>query len=155
MCYWFAGWWIAWSLGVGSEYASLWKTQFLILWLVSIALYIFAGILPAHSFRMWVAELSGGAEGRAARQEQIEQAEKDLQLWQQTSAEQSRHQLQRIDELEFFIRNLKEQQIESRLLNTKLLLALLFVNLVVLIAPLAMTLLFAPITNPAFQGTKA
>lgn len=65
MCYWFAGWWIAWSLGVGSEYASLWKTQFLILWLVSIALYIFAGILPAHSFRMWVAELSG--EQRDAR----------------------------------------------------------------------------------------
>ncbi|AIC31318.1 hypothetical protein IE4771_PE00092 (plasmid) [Rhizobium etli bv. mimosae str. IE4771] len=155
MCYWFAGWWIAWSLGVAGDYAELWKTQFFILWMVSIVLFIFVGIIPAHGFKQMVLGLSGGEEGRAARQEQIDQAEKDLEQWQQSSASRSRHQRQRIAELEFFIRNLKEQKIESRLLNVKLLLALLIVNLLILVGPVAVSVLLESWNNPIFQGTKA
>lgn len=155
MCYWFAGWWIAWSLGFASEYASLWKTQFLILWIVSITLFIFVGIIPAHSFRRTVSELSGEEAGRAAREEQITQAQNDLDQWQLSSADRSRHQRQRIDELEDFIKNLREQQIEYRFLNTNLLIALLAVNLFILGAPLVVELFAAPVLNSAFQGTKA
>ncbi|EJT01458.1 hypothetical protein [Rhizobium sp. CCGE 510] len=155
MCYWFAGWWIAWSLGFASAYASLWKTQFFILWIVSIALFAFVGIVPAHSFKKTVSELSGGAEGRASREEQITQAQNDLEQWHQSWADRSRHQRQRVDELEDFIKNLREQQIEYRFLNTNLLIALLVVNLFILAAPIAVELFAAPVLNPAFQGTKA
>ncbi|TCA23638.1 hypothetical protein E0H70_28235 [Rhizobium leguminosarum bv. viciae] len=155
MCYWFAGWWIAWSLGIASDYADLWRTQFFVLWMVSIALFIFVGILPAHSFKQMVLGLSGGEKGRAARQEQIDQAESDLLQWQQASASHSRHQRQRIAELEFFIGNLKEQKIESRFLNVKLLLALLVVNLLVLIVPVVIAVLVEPPGNPASQAAKA
>lgn len=155
MCYWFAGWWIAWSLGIGSNYGFLWKTQFLMLWLVSIAILVFAGIIPAHNFKKMLEQTSGGAQGRAARQRQVSEAEDDLKQWQQSSNAGLRHQRQRIEELDEFISNLKDQEIENRFLDTKLLVALLAVNLVILVTPPILGFFTTPPQNPAFQGTKA
>ncbi|MBW8298485.1 MAG: hypothetical protein K0M60_02655 [Hydrogenophaga sp.] len=152
MCYWFAGWWIAWDLDYGTDYRDLWRTQFVVLWMVSIALYIFVGLLPARSFRKRITELSGGAEGKTARDEQIRLAEADLNHWQQPSAEHSRHQRQRIAELELFIANLKDQRIESRLLDMRLLLALLAVNLLILILPLVEGQFSSP-PSPVFEAS--
>lgn len=136
LCFWFAGWWISWGLGYGLEYESMWRTQFLVLSLVSISLFITAGIWPAWSFRRRVAELSGGTAGRHAREEQIRQANADLVLWQGATAQKARQQRERIVELKRFIANLEDQRIESWLLDPRLLAFLLAINLAIPVLPL-------------------
>ncbi|WP_426232351.1 hypothetical protein [Pararhizobium sp. DWP3-4] len=150
MCYWFAGWWMAWDLDYDTSYL-YWRPQFVVLWIVSILLYIFVGLLPARNFRKRIAELSGGTDGKTARDEQIKLAEADLDHWQQPSAERSRHQRQRIDELKLFISNLKDQRIESRFLDMRLLLALLAANLLILVLPLAVAQFSIP-ARSTFQA---
>ncbi|CAN7770664.1 hypothetical protein LJR245_007518 [Rhizobium leguminosarum] len=151
MCFWFAGWWIVWALGYSVEYREMWRTQFVVLWIVSIALFIFVGLFPARNFRRRMAELSGGMEGQRARDEQIRLARSDLEHWQQPAAERSRHQRQRIRELKLFIANLEDQRIESRFLDIRLLTAVLALNLIIFIVPIAVSVLAAP-SNPVFQA---
>ncbi|TIP25748.1 MAG: hypothetical protein E5X67_23430 [Mesorhizobium sp.] len=136
LCFWFAGWWITWGLGYGLEYKSMWRTQFLVLWFVSIGLFTAAGIWPAWSFRRRVAKLAGGPEGRHAREEQIRQARADLEHWQGATPQKSRQQRERIAELTRFIGNLEDQRIERWLLDPRLLVFLLAINLAALVLPL-------------------
>lgn len=136
LCFWFAGWWVAWELGYGVDYERPWRMQFLVLWIVSIVLFVAAGILPARSFRLRVAELGGGVEGRKAREMQIQQAKADLERWQDPAAEKSRRQRERIAELKLFIANMEDQRIESRLLDLRLLVFVAVMNLAILVLPL-------------------
>ncbi|MBZ9763372.1 hypothetical protein LB553_21160 [Mesorhizobium sp. CA8] len=133
LCFWFAGWSVVWGLGYSQEYESVWRTQFLILWIVSISLFVAAGVRPAWNFRRRVALLSGGHEGRRARDEMVRQALQDLQSWRDPSAKASRQQRERIAELQRFIANLKDQRIESRLLDPRLLVFLLALNVLLLV----------------------
>lgn len=139
LCFWFSGWWITWGLGYALGYENMWRTQFLVLWIVSIGLFVAAGIWPAWSFRRRVAELAGGTEGRLARQEQIRQAKTDLEHWQGAATQKSRQQRERIVELKRFIGNLEDQRIESWLLHPRLLAFLLATNLAILVLPLLVT----------------
>jgi hypothetical protein len=136
LCFWFAAWWALWMFGYGEGYEQVWRTQFLMLWIVAIGLFIAAGVWPAWSFRRRVAELTGGEEGREAINSQIKQATEDLARWQDVSSETSRQQRERIVELKRFIANLNDQRIGSWLLDPRFHAALVVLNLLILVLPM-------------------
>lgn len=138
LCFWFAAWWVLWMLGYSETYEQVWRTPFLVLWIVSISLFTAAGAWPAWSFRRRVAELTGGEEGHKAIDSQIKQATDDLKRWQDLSSEKTRQQRERIAELRRFIANLEDQLIESWLLDPRLHTVLVILNLFILTLPMLM-----------------
>jgi hypothetical protein len=140
MCLWFAAWWVAWAFGLDPfDYEADWKSRMLVWWALSVILFILAAAWPAWRFRRRVVGLSGGPEGKRAIEDQVRQAEADLQRLRQAAAEKPRYRREQIADLERFIANLKDQRIGTWVLDERLHAALLTLNLMLFLLPPLLT----------------
>jgi hypothetical protein len=125
-CLWFASWWIIWRLGYMLNYLE-WEYIFLPLWLVSFTVFVFAARRPARAFNRRLDQLYGGAAARKALDQQLAEAKEDL-----GKLDVSEDSQPEAKELRIFIGELMARQFRSPLLNSKLLDAVIFLNVLVL-----------------------
>jgi hypothetical protein len=137
LCHWFACWWVLWSLGIDphQQYSELWARPFLILWGVSFALYLWTARAPALAFQRRLDTLYGSSAERGAVDISLVEAEAELGLLKNLTNTPNRRWRAELSELERYIAHLKELRFRSRLLNPRILNALIAWNLLLIVIP--------------------
>lgn len=137
LCQWLGAWLLAWNLGFDSNgYAEMWYGMFAILWPISFALFLVAGLFPSFPFQRRIDALYGGTEARLALDRQIADANRDragILAGIQAGNWRLRPDLADLDR---FIQAKQERQFRSPLLRPPVLYGVLACNLALIVAVL-------------------